>query len=181
MALPPSSPHLRPGSQPRRACATGGERPRLASPGASAPPPPRPWRTWQALDRRERRRRPRAHRVYLGEHDPNTPTTRTGEHCRLNPTTNPLEWGGRRRPTGGTSAFYYAIPTRDPSARQLTTGHCPAVPTRASQSDQLSLPSRRPPDSSQPTTMTPNNNHYNRSLDAGVHLSSAARAPRSLG
>ena len=32
---------------------------------------------------------------------------------------------------GGTSASHYAIPTRDPSSRQLTTGHCPAVPTRA--------------------------------------------------
>ena len=29
----------------------------------------------------------------------------------------------------------YAISTRDASTRQLTTGHCPAVPTRASQSD----------------------------------------------
>ncbi|MFL5865420.1 MAG: transposase [Solirubrobacteraceae bacterium] len=29
----------------------------------------------------------------------------------------------------------YAIPIRDQSARQLTTGHCSAVPTRASQSD----------------------------------------------
>jgi len=58
-------------------------------------------------------------------------------------------WGGaagasRRR----NLDYFYAIPTRDPSARQLTTGHCPAVPTRASQSDQLSLPSRRPPGSS---------------------------------
>ena len=35
-----------------------------------------------------------------------------------------------------------------PSARQLTTGHCPAVSTRASQRDQLSLQSRRPPGSS---------------------------------
>ena len=63
----------------------------------------------------------------------------------------------------------YAIPTRDPSARQLTTGHCPAVPTRASQSDQLSLPSRRPPDPSTPTTMTTNNKN-NRPLDTGIHL-----------
>jgi len=60
--------------------------------------------------------------------------------------------------------YSYAIPTRDPSARQLTTGHCPAVPTRASQSDQLSFPSRRPPDPSTPTAMTTN---YNRSLDMG--------------
>ena len=65
----------------------------------------------------------------------------------------------------------YAIPTRDPSARQLTTGHCPAVPTRASQSDQLSLPSRRPPDPSAPTAMTTNNTNYNRPLDTGIHLS----------
>src|SRR5207244_7292780 len=155
----------------------------LASPSSPASPPPRTDRTRQALDRRERRRRPRAHRVHLGEHDPSTPTSRTGEHRRLTSTTNQLGWGGRRRPTGGTSTSYYAIPTRDPSARQLTTGHCPAVPTRASQSDQLSLPSRRPPHPSPPTTMTPNNIHYNRSLDAGVHLSSTpaggdATAPR---
>jgi hypothetical protein len=58
------------------------------------------------------------------------------------------------------------------SARQLTTRHCPAVPTRVSQSDQLSLPSRQPPDPSTPTTMTPNNTNYNRPLDTGVHLSS---------
>ena len=49
--------------------------------------------------------------------------------------------GGRRDPPEDPRLFY-AIPTRDPSARQLTTGHCPAVPTRASQSDQSSLPSR---------------------------------------
>src|SRR5439155_12012580 len=61
----------------------------------------------------------------------------------------------------------YAISTRDPSARQLTTGHCPAVPTRASQSDQLSLPSRRPPDPSTPTAMTTNDINYRRSLDMG--------------
>ena len=51
-------------------------------------------------------------------------------------------WGraagaARRR----TLEYDYAIPTRDPRARQLTTGHCHAVPTRESQSDLPSLPS----------------------------------------
>jgi hypothetical protein len=36
--------------------------------------------------------------------------------------------------------WVYAIPTRDFSSRQLTTGHCPAVPTRASQSDSRRCP-----------------------------------------
>src|SRR5207244_11129476 len=146
----------------------------LASPSSPASPPPRTDRTRQALDRRERRRRPRAHRVHLGEHDPSTPTSRTGEHRRLTSTTNQLGWGGRRRPTGGTSTSYYAIPTRDPSSRQLTTGHCPAVPTRVSQSD-----SRRCRRAGRPGPSSPhhhhdqdnNNPHSQRPLDIRVHLS----------
>jgi len=72
---------------------------------------------------------------------------------------------------------FYAISTRDPSARQLTTGHCPAVPTRASQSDQLSLPSRRPPHPSKPTMTPTNNTNYHRPLDKGIHLRTAACPP----
>ena len=76
-------------------------------------------------------------------------------------------------------------PSRDPpldfslhiSARQLTTGHCPAVPTRASQSDQLSLPSRRPPHPSGRTiAMSTHSRRHQPPLDTGVHLrASAAR------
>jgi IS5 family transposase len=80
----------------------------------------------------------------------------------------PTEFGAPTHPEEPRRT--YAIPTRDSSARQLTTGHCPAVPTRASQSDQLSLQSRRPPDPSACATMTPETNTYNRPLDTGVHL-----------
>ena len=65
----------------------------------------------------------------------------------------------------------YAIPTRVSSARQLTTGHCHALPTRASQSDQLSLPSRWPPDPSTPTTVnTTNTTNLDRLFDTSIHL-----------
>jgi hypothetical protein len=53
------------------------------------------------------------------------------------------------------------------------------IPTRASQSDQLSLPSRRPPDPSTPTTMTPQNTNYNRPLDPDAHLSRVGSGLRS--
>ena len=72
---------------------------------------------------------------------------------RLNP---PPRWG---RAAGATARrtldSFYAIPTRDPSARQLTTGHCPAVPTRASQSDSRRCRRAGRP-APAPTTMTDN-------------------------
>ena len=71
---------------------------------------------------------------------------------RLPEPAHPAGAGDRRGPPGGSSTASYAIPTRDPSARQLTTGHCPAVPTRASQSD-----SRRCRRAGRPT---PAHNHH---------------------
>jgi hypothetical protein len=71
---------------------------------------------------------------------------------------------------------FYAIPdnhpqTRATSARQLTTGHRHAVPTRASQSDESSLPWRRPPSPSAPA-MTNSTHIPKRALDTRVHLRS---------
>jgi hypothetical protein len=47
-------------------------------------------------------------------------------------------------------------------------------------SDQLSLPSRRPPDSSTPTTMTANNTNHNRPLHTRVHLRTDSVGPSLL-
>ena len=68
----------------------------------------------------------------------------------------------------------YAIPTRDVSTRQLTAGHCPAVPTRASQSDSRRCPRTRRP--APPTTTvtanptTPTALNLGGPLDTRVHL-----------
>ena len=67
----------------------------------------------------------------------------------------------------------YAIPTRDQSARQLTTGHCPAVPTRASQSDSRRCRRDGRPAPSTTTTMT-NNTDQPIALDTRVHPSSTS-------
>jgi hypothetical protein len=65
------------------------------------------------------------------------------------------------------------------SARQLTTQHCHAVPTRASQSDVSSLPSRRPPDPSTPTMTERHHATTPAALDSGVHLRSDAATGRN--
>ena len=57
-------------------------------------------------------------------------------------------------------------------------GHCPAVSTRASQSDQLSLPSRRPPDPSGATTAVIISPRRQPALDTGVHLRTRGRPRR---
>ena len=68
-----------------------------------------------------------------------------GRRLTRPPTPTVVGPGGRCDPPGGSSTRVYAIPTRDASTRQLTTGHCPAVPTRASQSDSRRCRSHRPP------------------------------------
>ena len=73
----------------------------------------------------------------------------------------------------------YAIPTRDPSSWQLTTGHCPAVPTRASQSDTCRQPDAGRQAPSNPTTMTTKQHNSQRTLDTCVHLRRSAPAGRA--
>ena len=77
---------------------------------------------------RDGRDRPRAYRLPLGRH--HQPTRPPGG-SRL---TETLDAGGQATAAARRRNLdqNYAIPTRDQSARQLTTGHCPAVPTRAS-------------------------------------------------
>ncbi|MDQ3643959.1 MAG: IS110 family transposase, partial [Actinomycetota bacterium] len=130
-------------------------------------------RARQALDRRQRRDRPRARRLPVGRHDRPAP-----DHPRPAPggrrLANASPWWGRAagasRPEDPRSV--YAIPTRDPSQRQLTTGHCPAVPTRASQSDSRRCPCTGRP-APPPATMTTDQQQQQQSqrpLDTRVHL-----------
>ena len=113
----PASPTHAPG-RPRSACTTA----TATSPSAASarPSPPSP--------------SPASSPASSGPRMTDQPTRARQLRRRLNPR-HPC-WG---RATGATARrtldSFYAIPTRDPSARQLTTGHCPAVPTRASQSD----------------------------------------------
>jgi hypothetical protein len=81
--------------------------------------------------------------------------------------------GGAVRPARRILDAVYAISTRDASTRQLTTGHCPAVPTRASQSDSRRCARTRRPAPPTLTTMTTNkinNKKSQRPLDTCVHL-----------
>src|SRR3954454_24919926 len=82
--------------------------------------------------------------------------------------------GRPARTARSTLDRFYAIPTRDPSARQLTTGHCPAVPTRASQSDSRRRRRAGRPTPAPPTTTTRSANtpQHQPELDSGVHLRS---------
>src|SRR6185437_17074558 len=108
---------------------------------------------------------PRTRLLPLGRRD--RPALRPGGRRLTKP--QPAGVGRPPRPPEDPRTIY-AIPTRDPSARQLTTGHCPAVPTRASQSD-----SRRCRHDGRPTpapttpTMTKHQNLHT-TLDNSVHL-----------
>ena len=109
-------------------------RPCMARADPSAPPIPPSHRTWQTLDCRDRRRRPRARRLHVGRaHRPTTTRGTPPPPDRTLPISPAGSSGRCEAPEDPRSS--YAIPTRDFSSRQLTTGHCPAVPTRASQSD----------------------------------------------
>ena len=89
--------------------------------------------------------------------------------------------GGAVRPARRILAVVYAISTRDASTRQLTTGHCPAVPTRASQSDSRRCARTRRPAPPTTTMNNVNDNIFQRPLDTRVHLRPyGVRAVRSL-
>ena len=86
--------------------------------------------------------------------------------------------GGAVRPARRILDVVYAIPTRVLSTRQLTTGHCPAVPTRASQSDSRRCARTRrpaPPPTTMTPTPTPKTAQTQRPLDTRVHLRPARR------
>jgi hypothetical protein len=126
----------------------------------------------------------------LGHHDPPAPP-RPPTHQNIEPQGGDRRLNKRLTPRWGSAAgadpvrnlgLIYAIPdthpqTRALSARQLTTGHRHAVPTRESQSDESSLPSRRPPSPSVPTTMKPKHPHPHALLDTRIHLRSCRREP----
>ena len=159
--LPPRTPPARPRPPARRA--------RLAGPGPAAPPLPPPHRARQALHRRHRRGRPRAGRLPVGRD--HRSTSRAGSPVLEAGTTSTQLESGDRRDLPEDPRLLYAIPTRDPSARQLTTGHCPAVSTRASQSD-----SRRCRRDGRPTpaATTMSKKDHTMALDTRVHLSAVA-------
>src|SRR5207245_1604299 len=76
------------------------------------------------------------------------------------------------------AAWHYCHrPRQSTRAARLQEHVPPEVPTRASQSDQLSLPSRRPPDPSTATAMTTN---YHRPLDIGHPSQLGARWPPTM-
>src|SRR5439155_329929 len=135
--------HARPPRQPRRADrrarppARRDRRPRaVGRPGALAVLLSRHHHADRARAARRARRLsplrlgPRADGLPLGRHDPPAPPRPGDDRRRL--TTTRLG-RGRPAPTRWRNLdTNYATPTRDPSARQLTTQHCHAVPTRAS-------------------------------------------------
>ena len=103
-----------------------------------------------------------------------SPSTATSSR-RPPPSNSPPRGGAGRR--GATArrilAVVYAISTRDASTRQLTTGHCPAVPTPASQSDSRRCARTRrpaPPTTILTPTPTTKTAQSQRPLDTRVHL-----------
>jgi hypothetical protein len=118
---------------------------------------------WNALHRRGR---PRTRRLPVGRND--RPTRPKGAPSSLNPTPG---WGlvtgaKRRRTLEGSMRSRLATLVRGSS----TTGHCPAVPTRASQSDsrRCHRTGRQTPATT--PTMTSHQQKSQPTLDIGVHL-----------
>ena len=168
MVLPTPAPAARPRSPKTPA--------RLAGRDPLAPPLQASHLAGETPNHRDGRDRPRAHWVPLGRH--HQPTRPPGG-SRL---TEALDAGGQATAAARRRNLdqNYAIPTRDQSARQLTTGHCPAVPTRASQSDSRRCRRDGRPAPSTPTTMT-NNTNQPTALDTRVHLSSTRSGTTSGG
>jgi len=123
MALPPptTAPDQRPRAQP--ACLAGADPP--------APTPPRPRQPRQTLDRRDRCRRPRTHRLLVGRDDPTTRARGPPSRLTFAPGWGLATGAKRRRTLDAPMRSRLATLVRGSS----TTGHCPAVLTRASQSD----------------------------------------------
>jgi hypothetical protein len=182
LALPARTPARRPRQSAAATGAADGAGPRLVGAGPPPRPPPRAHGQGQALDGRQRGGCQRAVRLHLGGDDP--PAAERGAGGLSQPPS--IRWGGAAgatlleepRENYAIRAGRRPAQTRDTSARQLTTQHCHAVPTRESQSDVSSSasrpspspsahpqPARRRRSAASPTTPR---------LHNGVHLSSTS-------